>query len=53
MRLVEKLTAAEPTNVMVRYGELEPLVVPTQWDILGVTLHEESMWKYGVEAGFT
>ena len=34
-------------------GVSEPLVVPTRWDFLGVTLSRVPVWPCGVGLGFT
>ena len=38
---------------MVWYGGLEPLIVPTRWALLGVSLGGAPMWPCGAGIGFT
>ena len=45
--------AVKPPNEMVWDGWLEPLVVPTSWDLIGVYFYGESVWPYGAGVSYT
>ena len=51
--LWKKSMESEPPGDMVWGRGLEPLVVPTRWDILGVALYGSPVWPYGVGVDFT
>ena len=49
----ENLMADKPPDEMVWDRWSDPLVVPTRWALLLVSLYRASVWPYGVGVGYT
>ena len=50
---MEKTPRDKPIDKMFWDGWLEPLVVPTRWYILRLSLYRDPVWPYVLEVSYT